>query len=175
MQVTKYLLPKRSERLKIGFDLHGVINEYPKFFARLSRALVRDGNEVHIITGNKRTKEFQREIDSYGFQYTHFFSITEFHEKKKTKIRWVKNHPFMDEYQWDRTKGDYCRKHQIDMHIDDTDAYKYFFSTPFCRFFSMNKRKHYKPEEVLTHEDREILETVKNNPGLLRQLQGKNA
>ena len=152
------LLPSK-DRIKIGFDLHGVINEYPQFFAKLSRALVYAGHD---------------ELDSYGFHYTHFFSITEYHEKKGTKVQWVKDHPFMDEYLWDRTKGDYCRKHRIDMHFDDTEAYRYFFSTPFCRYYSMNKRKQYKPEEVLTHEEREILALAKSNPGLIRQLQVKN-
>lgn len=165
---------KSKKLIKIGFDLHGVINEHPKFFAKLSKALVKAGHEVHIITGNKRTKKFLAELDSYGFSYTHFFSITEHHEKKGTKMKWVKDHPFMDEYLWDRTKGDYCRKHKIDMHFDDTDAYRYFFSTPFCRYYSMNKRKHYKPEDILTHEDREILELVRNNPELLKQLRSKN-
>ena len=64
-------------------------------------------------------------------------------------------HPFMNDYDWDKTKADYCLKHGIQLHIDDSDAYGYFFKTPYARFYSKNKRTHYvkAQEEKKTAEE----------------------
>ena len=43
-----------------------------------------------------------------------------------------KGRPWMDDDIWDRTKGDYCKKHQIDFCIDDTERYGDYFETPFA-------------------------------------------
>jgi hypothetical protein len=129
--------------MKFGFDLHGVLceNQALRVVARL---LKNEGHEVHIITG-ARFQVVQPELEKYAIAYTHFFSITEHHEKIGTPMEYdEKRNPFMDDYLWDKTKGDYCREHGIDLHFDDSDKYDYFFSTPYARFFTKDKRKVYK-------------------------------
>lgn len=133
--------------MKIGLDIHGVIDENPSFFKAICAALVKDGHEVHIITGPS-LNNVRKELSSLGFDinihFTHLFSIVDYHIVIGTKITYdEKGNAWMDKYLWDRTKGDYCLEHKIDMHLDDSDAYAYFFKTPFARFFSKNKRKHY--------------------------------
>lgn len=129
--------------LKIGIDVHGVATDAGTFFAELTETLVRAGHEVHIITGP--TAEIARaEVDGLGLHYTHLFSITDYHKNAGSRITFdERGHPFMEDYEWDRTKGDYCLREGIQLHIDDSDAYGYFFKTPYARFYSKTKRKHY--------------------------------
>ncbi len=44
-----------NNSLKIGLDIHGVIDTFPQKFKQLSQALAKDGAEIHIITGMKCT------------------------------------------------------------------------------------------------------------------------
>ena len=41
---------------------------------------------------------------------------------------------------WDHIKADYCRKHNISLHIDDTLIYNDFFTTPFARLWSHSNK-----------------------------------
>lgn len=135
------------KKIKLGIDIHGVINEMPEFFASLTKALVDAGHEVHILTGPQHDEKLEAELKSYGISWTHIFSIVSYHQEKGTAIRYdKKGDAFLDDYAWDRAKGDYCIKHQIDLHLDDSDIYSYFFKTPYARIFSKNKRKHYLPK-----------------------------
>lgn len=130
-------------KLKLGLDIHGVCDENLEFFATLTRLLVDNGHEVHLLTGPQSFKSFP-EAKKLGLSWTHLFSITDYHLEKGTPMTLDAGaNPFMDEYLWDRTKADYCREHGIHLHLDDSDAYGYFFKTPYARYYSKNKRKHY--------------------------------
>lgn len=129
--------------IKIGVDIHGVANESVEFFRELTGLLVRSGHEVHILTGPP-LEIARSEVESLGLKYTHIFSITDHHVSIGSDVTFdSKGHPFMDEYLWDKTKAEYCMKHDIQLHLDDSDAYGYFFKTPYARFYSKNKRSHY--------------------------------
>ena len=98
------------------------------------KALVKEGHEVHIITGGTWDDviEFLR---LYDFQYTHFFSIVDAHIEHGSDITQNENGNWkMDDELWDKTKGDYCRIHNIDFMIDDTPRYANHFTTPFHSF-----------------------------------------
>jgi len=72
-----------SSKIKLGIDVHGVIDAMPEFFAFMTDAFVKNGGEVHIITGGSWTDEMKSEIDSYGIKYTHVFSVYDFLVKNK--------------------------------------------------------------------------------------------
>ena len=130
-------------QLKIGVDIHGVATDAREFFVELTKTLVDAGHQVHIITGPTLAVA-EPEIDQLGLRYTHIFSITDYHVQNGTVVTFdERGYPFMDDYIWDRTKADYCLREGIHLHIDDSDAYNYFFKTPYARFYSKNKRKHY--------------------------------
>jgi len=130
--------------MKIGIDLHGVVTDRPEFFKEFTKMLVDNGHEVHIITGPFLGERLYAEIKKYDLSYTHLFSIASYHQEIGTPMTFdAKGNPFLNEYLWDKTKGEYCLKHNIDLHFDDSDAYGYFFKTPFARFYSKDKRKHY--------------------------------
>lgn len=125
-----------QEKIKIGLDLHGVIDAKPELFKILTKLLVDNGHEVHIITGSKMEKELPL-LTELGISYTHLFSITDYHTEIGTHIEWTNSeNPNLDPYLWDKTKGEYCAKHNIDLHMDDSEIYNYFFKTPYARFYS---------------------------------------
>jgi hypothetical protein len=128
--LSKFKPPKK--KLKIGLDIHGICDANPEFFSELSRLFVNAGHDVHIITGRRVSDGALDEIKELGLSYTHFFSISDYHVEKGTKV-WEDDdgNPWLEGELWDRTKGDYCAKHQIDFHIDDTARYGDYFKTTF--------------------------------------------
>ncbi len=54
-----------------------MIDTYPKKFQLLSRALVRDGAEVQIVTGVKCDSRIDQLLAEAGIEFTHYFSIVE--------------------------------------------------------------------------------------------------
>ena len=128
--LSKFKPPKK--KLKIGLDIHGICDANPEFFSELSRLFVNAGHDVHIISGRRVSDGALDEIKELGLSYTHFFSISDYHVEKGTKV-WEDDdgNPWLEGELWDRTKGDYCAKHQIDFHIDDTARYGDYFKTTF--------------------------------------------
>jgi hypothetical protein len=119
---------------KIGLDLHGVIDADPDFFSELSTALVLAGWEVHIITGPTKTKAI-KELVKFKIKFTHFFSIEDYHSEKGTSMSYDdKGNPWMDKIEWERTKGEYCSKMGIALHIDDSEMYRKYFKSGFAQF-----------------------------------------
>lgn len=128
--LSRFKPPKK--KLKIGLDIHGVCDANPEFFSELSRLFVNAGHDVHIITGRRVSDGALEEIKELGLSYTHFFSISDYHVEIGTKV-WEddEGNPWLEGELWDRTKGDYCDKNQLDFHIDDTERYGQYFNTPF--------------------------------------------
>lgn len=121
---------------KVAFDIHGVIDADYEFFSWLSHLLKEKSVEVHIITGG-RYSENARLLKNWNIYYDCFFSITDHHVALGTPI--VPNCPdgqvcIADDL-WDRAKGDYCKKHDIHLLVDDTPRYKdYMHKTHFERW-----------------------------------------
>lgn len=124
--------------MKLGLDIHGVIDAKRELFVEFT-SMLRDCNEklghsheVHILTGPRESDLKPEELA--GIWYTHLFSIVDFHVAKGTAMEWVKDRAWMADYDWDRTKADYAREHQLDLTIDDSETYQHFFSTPYMIF-----------------------------------------
>lgn len=118
---------------KLGLDLHGVIDAFPKIFASISTELYEEGWEIHIITGSMWKKTTEEKLKEYGITWTHHFSITDYLLEKGEKVRWQDpNSPWFDGEKWDRAKAGYCEKEKITVHIDDSKTYgKYFYNVPY--------------------------------------------
>jgi hypothetical protein len=130
--------------IKIGIDIHGVIDSIPNFFSELTKIIVNSGNEVHIITGGSWTKELENELKSNGIVWTHHFSVYDFLIENNTPITGEWQFPdgtiqkrFVDGY-WDKVKAEYCKENNISLHLDDTLIYNEFFQTPFARVWTHN-------------------------------------
>jgi len=128
-------------KFKLGLDLHGVIDSMPKEFAFLTNAIVSAGGEVHILTGGSWSPELENQVKSYGIKWTHSFSVYD-HLIKTAKTVGEIQFPDgtiqkkFEDGVWDHVKADYCREHNISLHIDDTLIYNDFFTTPYARLWT---------------------------------------
>ena len=130
-----------GDKLKFGFDLHGVLDDLPKTFKVINNSLYDSGHEIHIITGSHITKDIEDELHEIGIKYHKIFGIADYHREIGTEIKYDElGRPWLDEEEWNRTKGDYCRREGIDLHFDDSDVYNDYFTTPFSRVWTKNDR-----------------------------------
>lgn len=126
--------------LSFGFDIHGVIDTNPEFFAKFSKILVDAGCLVHIISG-PTFNTIVEEVNRYGISHTHIFSIVDYCEAQGYPVTYDDTGPHVDPYYWDKAKGEYAKQYAIDLHFDDSDVYRYFFKTPYARFFSRDTER----------------------------------
>jgi hypothetical protein len=122
--------------MKVGFDIHGVLdNPYVgPVFAYLTRCLVQDGHEVHILTGTEESDALFDKLRKLDVKWTHFFSVTDHHKGLGTEIsRDSQGRPWMNAEDWNPAKAAYCLHNRIDVHFDDSTQYDRHFLTPFCR------------------------------------------
>lgn len=122
-------------RKALALDIHGIINANPTFFAAITRSLIKDGWEIHILTGSHIVEgKIPEELSEYGIAYTHLFSIADYHRENKTTGMWYDTNgdPWVSDEDWDKTKADYCKRNNIPFCIDDTARYAHYFETPFA-------------------------------------------
>lgn len=123
---------------KIGIDFHGVINQDPAFFQALTTAAVEQGIEVHIVSGGPR-RHIERYAEKYGIRYHKIWCIFDFY-KHKELIQFLPDGSFhMDDELWNKAKADYCRQEEIALHIDDSNVYGDYFTSPYCLYNPTDK------------------------------------
>ena len=113
--------------MKLGLDVHGVIDKEPMMFSIVSNFLVNYNHEVHIITGSEITDKLKKQLQDFNIRYTHLFSIVSYHKSIGTLIRYEDNGPWIDEEVWNKTKAEYCKSVGINLHIDDSEIYGRYF------------------------------------------------
>ena len=133
--------------MKIGLDIHGVIDEMPEFFSFLTNSIIKNGGEVHIITGSHWDEKTDKNMKDWDIKFTHKFSVYDYlMESSYTKTGLIQfpdgtiQTKFEDEL-WDKIKGEYCEKNGISLHIDDTLIYNNYFNTPYANLYLNNKKK----------------------------------
>ncbi|MBU1169677.1 MAG: NUDIX hydrolase [Proteobacteria bacterium] len=149
--------------IKLGIDVHGVADTAPHFFSELSRILVENGHEVHILTGAEHTDALEYELKHVlKLSWTHFFSTTSYHKNTGTEITYIDGNPYMDNKIWNRSKSEYCRRHGIQLHIDDSDVYGKYFKTPYAQF-GFSKSDEQKSDET---DGATIEEAINHEPSV---------
>lgn len=114
--------------MKIGLDIHGVIDAHPNIFAVLTKNWIDKGHEIYIITGQEWQKA-KPIVEASQVQYHHHFSIVDYHIGIGTKMyaRTDKDGWWMDSIEWNKSKGQYVDRENIQLHFDDSKEYlKYF-------------------------------------------------
>lgn len=128
--------------MKLGLDIHGVIDSNPESFAFMSQSVIAGGGEVHIITGGSWTTDLENQIKEYGIKWTSHFSVYDYLLDSGIDSIGTIQFPDgtiqkkFDYHLWDTIKAGYCRSNQIDLHIDDTEVYSKYFTTPFLLYKS---------------------------------------
>ena len=133
-----------NSSFKLGLDIHGVVDSMPEFFSFLTDSFIKNGGEVHLITGAHWDEEFEKQLNELGIKWTHNFSVYDHLIEGGAGITGEIQFPdgtIQKKFEnglWDHVKADYCKKHNISLHIDDTLIYNDFFSTPFTRLWTHN-------------------------------------
>ena len=128
--------------MKLGLDIHGVIDSNPKSFAFMSQSVISNNGEVHIITGGSWTTELENQLKDYGLQWTSHFSVYDYLIDSGIDSIGTIQFPDgtiqekFDYHLWDTIKAGYCKSNEIDLHIDDTEVYSKYFTTPFLLYKS---------------------------------------
>lgn len=131
---------------KLSLDLHGVINDLPEVFKSITKSLIKDNWEVHIITGSITQKAYSELTDlglTQGIHFTHVVGLPDYCLMKGITVTGVNekygNVEFSGE-DWFKMKSIYCAENQIDIHMDDQMEYgNSFKNTAFARLFTKNK------------------------------------
>lgn len=115
--------------LKIGLDLHGVIDRDPTTFSIISKQ--RDIT-VFVITGEELSEKLLFKILNYEIRVKekNIFSITSFHKHLGTPITYLNNNPtqpYIEPEIWNRTKSVICKLLDLDYMIDDSPIYGNYF------------------------------------------------
>lgn len=116
------------KNIKIGLDIHGVIDTYPKTFAYFSKAMRKIGNEIYIITGEPE-KSARDVVEKAGVVFDHFYSIVDYHIEKQTpSLRQDdRGHYWVDRQEWLATKGVIAEEVGLNVHFDDQIEYFEYF------------------------------------------------
>lgn len=118
-------------KIKIGLDVHGVIDTNPHFFAHLSYMLRTEGHDVHIVTGRELCDELLNKLKQHNVGYTKIFSITSYHKDIGTHIVYKDDdptQPMLAPPKWDRSKADYAKRAGLHFYIDNSLIYGQYFT-----------------------------------------------
>lgn len=142
----------RGHIIKIGIDIHGMIDNNPDFFATLTTTLVENGHQVFIMTGSEITQALIAELRGYGIMWTHLFSIADYYKNKPDVQMWrdEQGRPWVDKVLWNKAKGQYAAEQGLDLVLDDSQEYAEYFTTSFAFCTIVNKSgKVRKPKAVM--------------------------
>jgi len=130
--------------MNIGLDIHGVIDRHPEIFFSLSQHWASLGYLIHIITGQSWETAVHK-VEKANIVYHYHYSIVDYHKQSKDVKMWSDNKGWwMPDEDWNKSKGNYCKEANIDIHFDDELQYaKYMPDT--CTFVLVNK--HFSPME----------------------------
>ena len=64
--------------MKISLDLHGVVNDLPDVFKFITESVIKNGGEIHILTGST-TEKAKEELAELGYEenvhFTHVVGL----------------------------------------------------------------------------------------------------
>lgn len=127
------MMMETKKSLKIGLDFHGVINTRPSYFKDFSEYAEAHGHQIYIISGGPADK-LESFLKAWGIKYTELFTIFD-HYASLGEVKLYPDGQFrVDDKLWDTAKAKFCRKYNIDIHIDDSSVYGLTFTTPYCQY-----------------------------------------
>ena len=122
-----------DRRLKIGLDYHGVIDQRPAYFAGFCSLARARGHSVYIISGGPipLLKEY---LKKDCIEYDFVFAVSDYYQALGCVKQDENGKLFVPEDLWNKAKAEFCCRAKIDFHIDDSQSYLKWFSTPFCLY-----------------------------------------
>ena len=116
-----------KRKMKVMFDLHGVIGEHPELFKPFMKTLRNSGHEVYICSGPTKVKILQELLDLGYYEDRHFdkvISVVDFLKDQGAHFDYdCYGNPWTDDDTWWRSKGKIAELNEIDLMIDDSEQY----------------------------------------------------
>jgi len=130
----------------IGIDLHGVIDDDPKWFqsrlARLEWLMIGFGEykpiDIYIISGPPK-EDIRKELEKHkicrGLHFDEIFSVVD-HLKEKGVEMWQdeRGRWWSHDEEWWKAKAEICEKHGVDMMLDDKKEWAPYFKNIKTKF-----------------------------------------
>lgn len=127
--------------MKLGLDFYGILDKYPEQMITLAQDTIKKGGRVYIITGAPSDEVRTKMIDLM----TKFMISKPFWNNIYSIVDWMKqkgipHHTKADgsvwalrEHDWNSIKGKIAIELGLNLHIDNTEAYREYFPTGvFC-------------------------------------------
>ena len=125
--------------VRIAFDIHGVIDTYPKILKPMISMLKATGQDVVIVSGPK-SDEIWREMVKLGISGVPYYSVVDFLENQGVEFTYdSKSTPWCDEETWWDSKARICQHYDIDYLIDDSYKYEPAFKLIDAEFIHISE------------------------------------
>lgn len=138
------MIMKSSHKLKIGLDYHGVIDINTKYFADFCKEANKRDHLIYIITGGPKTLVDYKLKDNNIF-YNLCFAISDYYIAKNEIVQKETGEFIIPDNLWNIAKADFCRRSQVNIHIDDSLKYINWFSTPYCYYNKKDNKGYISP------------------------------
>ena len=114
--------------MQIGLDIHGVIDKFPEQFRELSKMWDEQGHRIHIVTGQEWDIALPQ-VHEAGIVFHEHYSIVDRHQLLSTEMyeRTDKEGWWMNDMDWNSSKGNYAMANGLDIHFDDSFIYGEYF------------------------------------------------
>jgi len=128
MKIHNQIYMDVSPVINIGFDLHGVLDNYSEQMVPLLKELCDNGCAVHILSGPSKQK-VEQELQALGYipevHYHYLFSVVDYLKAEKAEM-WKdeKNTWWTQDETWWQSKGNYCRTTHCEYLFDNSIRYK---------------------------------------------------
>ena len=128
--------------MKIGFDLHGVLDTYPEKCESMIKMLKKTGHTVCIVSG-PIVEKINIELEKLGYDKYYFSdkcSVVDFLTMRGVEFDLTDpDNPWCDEQVWWDAKARICKAYQIDYLIDDSLKYKPAFDLVDADFIHIDE------------------------------------
>ena len=114
--------------MRIGFDLHGILTDFPHVFRPLLKGLVEAGIKVYILSGPPE-EQIKRELLELGYlrgvHYEHALSVINYLQDFQDVKTWQDENGnwWADDTDWWNAKGNIARSYRLDLVVDDSPQY----------------------------------------------------
>lgn len=134
----------KTHPIRIGLDLHGILDKYPELFKPLCKVAIEYGIEVHVITGPPTEKALD-ELSRKGYiktvHYTCVHSVVDYLKSSRT-FMWQDGDGnwWASEKDWWSSKAEICRDFDISVMLDNSPEYEEYFKKTKTVFILAGKR-----------------------------------
>ena len=127
--------------MRLGLDIHGVIDKYPEKMIKLAQDTLKRDGRVYLLTGIDGETARQEMINLMSKHmitkpfWNQIYSIVDFIKQKNIPHHFDKNGNLwtLREREWNSVKGKIAVELALDLHIDDSEKYgEYFPPGVFC-------------------------------------------